>query len=217
MLRFSEASRRLYPPYLSSLSPYSPDEVSNFVKEKIARAFSQREKRIIRDKGLVLSAVLVPLYECEGEYHILFTKRTERVSSHRGQVSFPGGSYDEEDEDLKTTALRECFEEIGLRDKDVEILGELDDEVSMSNYVMAPYVGYIPYPYEFKINENEIDEIFGVSLSTLLDRNNFREEDPEVLGGRSFARYFFQCQGYVIWGATARILKHFLDLIFDQG
>jgi 8-oxo-dGTP pyrophosphatase MutT (NUDIX family) len=187
------------------------------VKEEIARILSQREKKTIRDAGLVLSAVLVPLYEDKGEYHILFTKRADKLASHRGQVSFPGGTYDEGDGDLKVTALRESFEELGLREKDVEILGQLDDEVSMSNYVMAPFVGYIPNPYEFRINKDEIDEMFGAPISMLLDRNNFREEDTQVLGGRSFARYFFQYQGYVIWGATARILKHFLDLIFQQG
>jgi len=186
------------------------------MKEKIARILSQREKKTIGDEGLIPSAVLVPLYEDGGEYHILFTKRTEKVASHRGQVSFPGGTYDERDGDLEVTALRESFEEIGLMIQDVEILGELDDEVSMSNYVMSPFVADIPYPYEFKINEDEIDEIFGVPISTLLDRNNFREEEAQVLGGRSFARYFFQYRGHVIWGATARILKHFLDLVFEQ-
>lgn len=186
------------------------------MRERIARVLSQREKRIIRDEGLVPSAVLIPLYEDGGEYHILFTKRTEKVASHRGQISFPGGTYDQGDGDLKGTALRESFEEIGLRSEDVEILGELDDEVSMSNYVMAPFVACIPYPYEFKISQDEIDEVFAVPISTLLDRNNFGEEEAQVVGGRSFARYTFQYRDHVIWGATARILKHFLDLVFEQ-
>jgi len=184
------------------------------VKEKIVRVLSQRAKKTVREEGLVLSAVLVPLYEDGGEYHILFTKRTDKVSSHRGEVSFPGGTYDAGDVDLKATALRECFEEIGVRASDAEILGELDDEVSMSNYVMAPFVAHIPYPYEFKINKIEIDEIFAVPFSMLVDKDNFWEEDAQVLGGRSFARYFYKYQGYVIWGATARIVKHFLDLVF---
>ena len=186
------------------------------MRGKISRVLSQREKKTIRDEGLIPSAVLVPLYEDGGEYHILFTKRTERVASHRGQVSFPGGTYDEGDGELKVTALRESYEEIGLRSADVEILGELDDEVSMSNYVMTPFVARIPYPYEFKISQDEIDEVFAVPISTLLDRNNFREEDAQVVGGRSFARYTFQYRDHVIWGATARILKHFLDLVFER-
>lgn len=187
------------------------------MKEQIARILSQREKKTIRDEGLVLSAVLVPLYEDRGEYYILFTKRTDKVASHRGQVSFPGGTYEERDGNLKATALRESFEEIGLKATDVEILGELDDEVSMSNYVMDPFVGYFPYPYEFKMNKNETDEIFGVPVSMLLDGSNFWEEEAQVLGGRSFARYSYNYQGHVIWGATARILKGLLDLIFEQG
>ena len=131
-------------------------------------------------------------------------------------MSFPGGAYDEGDGDLKATALRECFEEIGLEARDAEILGELDDEVSMSNYMMAPFVAHIPYPYEFKINKNEIDEVFGVPMSMLVDKSNFWEEEAQVLGGRSFARYFYKYQDHVIWGATARIVKHFLDLVFEQ-
>ncbi len=185
------------------------------MKEKIARVLAQRGKKTIREEGLVLSAVLIPFYEDGGEYHILFTKRTDKVSSHQGQVSFPGGRYDQADVDLRATALRECFEELGLRANDVEILGELDDEVSMSNYVMAPFVAHIPYPYDFKINKDEIDEIFGVPIATLVDTGNFWEEDAQVIGDRSFARYFYRYEDRVIWGATARILKHFLDLVFE--
>ncbi|MFC1941066.1 NUDIX hydrolase [Chloroflexota bacterium] len=95
--------------------------------KKLKQAFSQRQKARLVDAHRVPSAVLVPIYYKQGEYHLLFTKRTEEVKDHKGQISFPGGAYEERDRTLVNTALRECTEEIGLATEAVEILGELDD------------------------------------------------------------------------------------------
>lgn len=186
------------------------------MKERIKEILSQREKQniIITDAPLAPAAVLLPLYQKGGEYHILFTKRTEKVEHHKGQISFPGGARHEEDRSLEDTALRETFEEIGVRPEDVEILGELDNMGTISsNFLISPFVALIPYPYEFVINPDEIEELVEVPIAALLDKKNYREEF-QVYQGISYWGSFYQYKGKVIWGATARILKQFLDLVF---
>jgi 8-oxo-dGTP pyrophosphatase MutT (NUDIX family) len=184
------------------------------LKEKIKEILSQREKESLPDKGLRRAAVLIPLYKKEGEYYVLLTKRTERVEVHKGQISFPGGTWDEHDADLRATAIRESFEEIGLRAQDIEILGELDDAPTItSNFAVTPFVAVIPHPYRFKISQREVEELVEVPLSVLLDRNNFSEELLQR-GGQTIVSYNYRYKNHVIWGATGRILKEFLKLIF---
>lgn len=156
----------------------------------------------------------MPLFKKAGEYHILFTKRTQTVMYHKGQVSFPGGACDKEDTCLADTALRECLEEIGLRPEDVELLGELDDMVTRtSNYIVSPFVGIIPYPYAFKVCSEEIEELVEVPISTLLNKCNLREE-LRFEEGESYTSLFYDCGQHTVWGATARILTQFLELVF---
>lgn len=192
---------------------------SKTFKRKIRHILSQREKQtfVFTDAPLAPAAVLVPLYERDGEYHILFTKRTERLEHHKGQISFPGGACHKGDRDLVDTALRETFEEIGVKPEDVEILGELDRMGTVtSNFLITPFVGIIPYPYEFTVSRDEIEELVEVPISALLVEENYREE-RQVYEGRTYVASFFQYQGKVIWGATAKILKQFLDLVFDEN
>ncbi len=182
------------------------------MEQRLKQALSRRQKQHIIDAGLVPSAVLVPIYRREGQYYILFSKRTERVKEHKGQISFPGGAYQEGDRTLLDTALRECAEEIGLAPGDVEVLGELDDTVTaVTNYVVSPFVGVIPWPYQFKVDGWETDEIIEVPFSALMDKNSLREE-TEVINGQKVTSYFYHYGGRVIWGATARILHQFLDI-----
>jgi 8-oxo-dGTP pyrophosphatase MutT (NUDIX family) len=188
------------------------------MKERIGEILSQREKRsiIVTDVPLAPAAVLLPLYHKEGEYHILFTKRTEKVEHHKGQICFPGGTLHPEDQSLLATALRETFEEIGVRPLDVEILGQLDNMGTVSSsFLITPFVGLIPYPYEFVVNSDEIEEVVEVPISALLDKGNYREEF-QIHQGKNHLVCFYQYQGKVIWGATARILKQFLDLVFGS-
>ena len=189
------------------------------MREKIKRILFQRERQtiVITDVPLAPAAVLLPLYEREGEYWMLFTKRTQKVAYHKGQISFPGGVRDEGDRDLVDTALRETFEEIGVKPEDVEILGELDRMGTLtSNFLITPFVGIIPHPYEFTIAGDEIEELVEVPISALLDKDNYHEES-QAYEGMTYLASFFEYKGRVIWGATARILKQFLDLVFGEG
>ena len=182
------------------------------MKQRLRQALSQRQKRHIIDASRVSAAVLLPIYYKQGQYYILFTKRTEQVKEHKAQISFPGGAYQAGDGTLVDTALRECAEEIGLLPSEVEVLGELDDAVTQtSSYIISPFVGLIRRPYQFKVNGEETEEIIEVPISVLLDKGYLREE-TEIIGGEAVTSYFYYYQGRVIWGATARILNQFLDI-----
>jgi 8-oxo-dGTP pyrophosphatase MutT (NUDIX family) len=187
------------------------------MKEKIRRILRHRGEKFIRNENLSPAAVLIPIYEKAGGHYLIFTQRTEKVNYHKGQISFPGGAYQREDGTLKVTALRESSEEIGLDPKDAEVLGELDDIVTItSNYIISPFVAAIPYPYEFKLNEDEVEEIINVPVAALLDKSNFREEH-QFLQGQPFTTYFYEYDGHIIYGATAQILNQLLDLVFKGG
>jgi len=187
--------------------------------ENVRKALAQHDKQtlILRDVPLSPAAVLVPLFEMEGKFHILLTKRTETVEYHKGQICFPGGGRHETDRDLKDTALRETFEEVGVKPEDVRILGELDSIGTVSsNFLITPYVGVIPYPYEFKISVDEIESLIEVPLSALRDEKNYREEVYD-LDGSIMTGFVFDYQGEVIWGATARILRQLIEVVFPAG
>jgi len=185
------------------------------MEKKIKEILACREKACIDQPGLVRAAVLIPIFEKNGEYHVLLTRRTERVSHHKGQISFPGGRQDH-GEDLLATALREAKEEMGIEEKDVRILGELDDMCTFSSdFCIAPFVGLIPYSYPFKINRHEIEEILEVPLSVFLDETKFREE-LRSRNGEMVPVYFYEHDAHTIWGATAQILKQLTDLISSE-
>ena len=185
------------------------------VKQGLRQALAQRQKQHIVDASRVPSAVLIPIYYKQGQYYILFTKRTGKVKEHKGEISFPGGAYQEGDRTLLDTALRECAEEIGLMADKVEVLGELDDTATLtSNYNISPFVAIIPWPYPFKVDQWETEEIIDIPIAALLDKNCLRQE-TEIVDGKEAALYFYHYQGRIIWGATARILNQFLD-IFAQ-
>lgn len=179
--------------------------------EKLREALSERQIIRINDSKVKASAVLVPIFWKAGQYHLIFIQRTERVKEHKGQISFPGGSYKKADGNLENTALREAEEEIGLAPADVNVLGELDDTTTLSsNYVISPFVGLIPYPYDFKLDKWETEELIEVPISTLLDKGCFCE-DKIILKGREISSYY-KLGTKIIWGATSKILRQFLEI-----
>jgi len=181
------------------------------VKQRLKQLLSQRQKLHIVDTSRISSAVLVPIYCKRGEYYLLFTKRTQKVKDHKGQISFPGGAK-EGNETLVDTALRECAEEIGLAAEEVEILGELDDAISLtSNYVISPFVALIPWPYHFKVSEEEIDELIEAPVLAFID-GACQLQEERTTAGEVVNSYSYYYQGRVIWGVTARVLKQFLDI-----
>ena len=186
------------------------------LRERVRKVLSDRKRKAITTDRWTRAAVLVPLFEKGGRPYLLFTKRTERVKHHKGQISFPGGVVDERDENMEATALRETFEEIGLHRENARILGKLDDAFTISSgYLITPVVAEITYPYPFSINEEEIAELIEIPLEAFLDQDRWTEEMYSD-GGKNVPGYRFEYEGRIIWGATARIMKQFLDAIFGD-
>lgn len=187
------------------------------MKQRIKQILGHYHKNKIVDEKLTPSAVIVPLSYREGECYIFFTERSDEVNFHKGQICFPGGTREPGDASLLDTALREANEEIGLDARDVEVLGELDDNLTVTTgYVISPFIAFIPYPYPFKVDRREIKQIFSVPLSALMDEAIFREE-LQSFDGETMPVYFYEYEGHVIWGVTARILKRFIELLCSEG
>ncbi len=178
----------------------------------IERVLAARSHEQIRDGNLIPAAVLLLLLEKNDEDHVLFTMRSNKVEHHKGEISFPGGRVDPHDASPLHAALREATEEIGLAAHDVTILGRLDDtQTTTTGFIITPYVGRIPYPYPFRINTDEIAELVFVPLQTLVEQPRVEASGPPHAAKRR-SSYLFEYQGHAIWGATARILKQFLDI-----
>jgi 8-oxo-dGTP pyrophosphatase MutT (NUDIX family) len=164
------------------------------------------------NEGYRLAAVLIPLVNASGEWHLLFTRRTETLPDHKGQVAFPGGAYEPGDENLITTALREAQEEIGINPADVKILGQMDPLVSVSAYQITPFVGTIPWPYRVTPSPAEVSRVFTIPLLWLAEPGNHEEREffhPRI-AGRQNVIYFKPYDGEVLWGISARLT---LDLL----
>ena len=183
--------------------------------ESMKKILSSRKRRVIEHPPFSHAAVLVPLFKKEEECHLLFTKRSEQVKYHKSEISFPGGVVDEEDRELINTALREAHEEIGLKESDIQVIGLLDDIVTITEFIVTPIVGLFPYPYPFKVSEVEIAELIEVPLSFLLNKECLSERTI-LRGGQNEVVYAYQYGEHIIWGATARILNQFLDLISSE-
>ena len=179
---------------------------------RLRKILSERPKLHIVGTDRPPAAVLIPIYQWGDDYYVIFTQRTHTVSTHKGHISFPGGTREKNDASLLDTALRECAEEVGIARATVDILGELDDcRVYFSNYVISPFVGVIPWPYIFTVSETETAEIIQAPISELLD-DKCMSEGSEIIDGEPVPAYFYTYRGKMIWGATARILKQFLDI-----
>ena len=159
------------------------------------------------------AAVLIPLFLVADALHVVLTKRAQALRRHSGEVSFPGGSRDPGDRTLEETALREAREEIGLHPGDVEVVGVLDDmPTAVSGYVIRPFVARVPHPYAYVPDHREVDRILRAPLDHFVDPERRREEIWER-DGRSFPMTFFDVEGEVVWGATARLMVILLDRI----
>lgn len=165
-------------------------------------------------KPLRRAAVLIPLIDVDSSWHIIYTRRADGVEHHKGQVSFPGGSTDPGDDSPEATALREADEEIGIRPQDVRILGRLGEMVTISNFVVTPVVGVVPWPYGFKVHTVEVGRLFTMPLAWLAARENWMEFQ-RVETGHSVIAYF-PYDSELLWGATARMTVNFIKAISER-
>jgi 8-oxo-dGTP pyrophosphatase MutT (NUDIX family) len=184
------------------------------IERRIEEALTRHARQELAPPGVRRAAVVMPLYRAGEEHFLLLTRRSEHVAHHRGQICFPGGAVDPEDAHSLAAALRETEEEIGIARADVRILGALDDvHTVVSNFVVTPFVGLIPHPYPLRLNAREIAELVLVPLATFRDPARLRAEER---ADRPLPLLFYDCGDHEVWGATARIINNFIEIVFGE-
>lgn len=180
---------------------------SNEAAESEDLVQEERNEWVAGGKPLIPAAVLVPLVVHEDGLNVMLTKRTDHLNNHGGQISFPGGRVDDSDRDALHTALRETEEEVGLHSKDIEIIGELDEYIVGTGYLVNPIIGVIEPPFELTLHEGEVAEVFEVPLEFLITPENMKRHAREFEG---IKRHYFAItwEEYFIWGATAGMLRN---------
>jgi 8-oxo-dGTP pyrophosphatase MutT (NUDIX family) len=186
------------------------------VRGRVHAALERRPRRPAAPGDRLPAAVLLLVVYHDDEPSLVFTKKTETVPHHKGQFAFPGGLVRPLDTSLVETALREAREEIGLDPAAVEVLGVLDDvPTATTGFVITPVVGLCPVAPALQADGREIERVLEVPLRVLLDPGLYRVEQWER-DGRRHPVTFLTYGEDVIWGATARILREFLDLVFGE-
>ncbi len=185
----------------------------NVFKKFISDALSSRKKRSINFPEYKKSAVMILFMEKEGSPHVVLTLRTDKVSTHKGQVSFPGGGYDSSDKDFLETALRETMEEVGISPEDIEILGEFDEYISIMGFHVYVFVGALGKIPEYVVCKDEIDEMLEVPFS-LFYNEEYTKCEKINHQGKDYDVYYYDYGKATIWGLTARILTDFSRKIF---
>lgn len=175
-------------------------------------SYGYSDIELTEDTRLKCAAVLIPLIFEAGEWRVLYTRRTDHVESHKGQVSFPGGGCDEGETAPEETALREAHEEVGIEPGSVRILGRLPNMITITSYRVTPVVGAIDWPIVFRIGQHEVERVFTIPLKWLADEGN-RWEFPFPGRNRKLIAYH-PYDGELLWGATARMT---LDLLAALG
>jgi len=162
--------------------------------------------------GIRPAAVLLPLHQDQGEDYLLFTRRTETLRHHKGQISFPGGKFDLEDQQMMQTALRENQEELGIDPEAVKLLGSLPPFTTITHYHLYPIIGRFEWPYDLNPNPAEISEVIRVPLRHLLDPANYRLEQKHFQG-QDYPIHYFDFLPHIIWGITGQILFEFFEYL----
>jgi len=160
-----------------------------------------------------LAAVLMPIIEEDDQFYLLFTRRTETVADHRGQVSFPGGSWELDDANLVNTAMRETWEELGIPASEITMLGCLEPHRLVSGFLVTPVIGPLNWPIELNVFHPEVARVFKIPLNWLADPTNRYLKDREYNGVIYQVTYYQPYLGEVLWGATASMTMEFLELI----
>ena len=157
------------------------------------------------------AAVLMAIFERSGEPHFLLTRRTNEVRTHKGQISFPGGMR-RNGESLQQTALRETFEEVGIEECRVDILGRFHDYLSINGDLVAPFPGFIEGTFTVIPQTSEVAEVIPVPFSIFADPSRLRTERM-FRSGAIIDVYFFRYEPHEIWGLTAHIIKDFMKAL----
>ncbi|TQE91058.1 CoA pyrophosphatase [Ureibacillus sp. FSL K6-8385] len=201
--------------------------------EQLKKKLGEQRFRFIGEEEAYRSAVLLPIVQVNGEWHILFEVRSFSLRKQPGDISFPGGRVDETDESPLEAALRETHEELGIDRRKIHVIGELSPLVTSPSFVIYPYVAALKddilrLPY----NKEEVEEIFTVPIKWLLNYEPYShlvkikfippKDFPyeKIVNGKEYQwrmreieEWFYDYRQYTIWGLTARILKYFIEIL----
>lgn len=190
-------------------SEIRPEEIRQRLHEFASPAVLPPPGRVLR-----AAAVLIPLLCIDEHWYLLYTRRTDLVPSHKGQVAFPGGAVEGADHSREDTALRETLEEIGVKASVVNVLGCMSEMPTNTGFMITPVVGVLVWPTPLRLEPAEVGRAFTVPLNWLADPQNFEEVELALPDGRVDKVIHFQpFDGEKIWGATARITLNFLKVI----
>lgn len=169
----------------------------------------------LKQKQLRKASVLIGFVEREHGLNVIFTRRARHLKHHPGQISFPGGKYEISDSDLAETALRETYEEVGIEKDKIEIFGQMPELVTVSKFTVTPFLAFVSPDYKTQIDSNEVDELFEVPASIVLDKNHLHSHKFQV---NNFSHRVFglSYQHHFIWGMTAQIIHAMQNHIMHQ-
>ncbi len=202
------------------------DGAAHGVRTAILRPFTDNDTRITLSMNLSnvrnytptlagdekqQAAVLAPVIHCNHDPQLVFTKRAAHLGEHPGQMSFPGGSHEATDGSLEMTAWREATEEIGLQRANATLIGQLDDIVTISNYIVRPFVSVVP-DRVYDPDESEVAEVVQLPIAALIQEENYQSVRRRKPGGHAQRLHFFSVDGYTVWGATGAMTVQLLEL-----
>ncbi len=199
----------------SRLNYALPGEAAQFTMAPLAR---QRLSEIqLSEFSPKLSAVLVLLYPEADSIHTLLIERHVYNGHHSGQIAFPGGKFEDNDFELKQTALREAFEEIGVFPEKVQVIGNLTDiYITPSNFLVKPFVGVVEKKPDFIADVREVNQIISVDLFSLNDKSRINEKVIMQSSGENIKTPYYEINGLIVWGATAMIISE-LNVVVQQA
>ena len=178
-----------------------------------------RAKELLEKQNYLLaarqSAVMVLLYPLNNQLHTVFIKRSEYDGIHNGQIAFPGGKKEKTDQNFEETALRETFEEVGVKADDIEVIGQLSDLfIPPSNFIVKPFVGYCTRQPAYNIDRKEVQSVIEIDLADFYSENRiFEKEFRSGISGQTIKAPYFDIMNIEIWGATAMITSELLDVL----
>jgi 8-oxo-dGTP pyrophosphatase MutT (NUDIX family) len=188
--------------------------VTEDLKERIRQKLEKSSPRSLEESHSAEAAVLMTIFQRDGEPCFLLTQRTEEVATHKGQISFPGGLHEDGDSSLRETGLREMEEEVGIPADFVEVLGPFDQYMAVTNYRVTPFVAFLRDGFSVSLNSREVERILEVPLRFFHQTEPTEEIHHRF--GRAVTLYFYNYKGDVIWGLTAAMIKDLVEFLSDD-